>query len=380
MPTGRYIDLEKVRLKGTLYLVDRSGSIINRITGQRLIVETIDNIDYVDLGGAFIFKNNKGNLVRVIDLVGFGFKPVNLGDAELKSIECLPIDGGFDNIELDNLVWKFPIGGLESIKYPGWFYIPGFTNYLVQWTKDRQLDLLSTKILAKKDWHRDQADYLATSLACDTGQRIGISIQRIIGLTFLDYPLNAKDLVVDHIDQVRRNNDLENFQWLGLRSNLVKGLLYQDTVNDESIIRLNSKIRCMDFLKNEIREFNSVRDVLSSLDIRDWQVRQSLESYNENRQGVVKGRYIFRLEGQKFPTMDEESIKRYLSYGGQPRPTLLKDIVTNTIIEYESAAALIREMKFSKKAVTTRLKNGVQQIPDTQYLVKYKDDPSNWII
>ncbi len=136
----------------------------------------------------------------------------------------------------------------------------------------------------------------------------------------------------------------------------------------------------MDFLKNEIREFNSVRDVLSSLDIRDWQVRQSLESYNENRQGVVKGRYIFRLEGQKFPTMDEESIKRYLSYGGQPRPTLLKDIVTNTIIEYESAAALIREMKFSKKAVTTRLKNGMQQIPDTQYLVKYKDDPSNWII
>ena len=78
--------------------------------------------------------------------------------------------------------------------------------------------------------------------------------------------------------------------------------------------------------------------------------------------------------------MDMESIKRYLSYGGQPRTTLLKDVIAGTITEFESAAALIREMKFSKKAVTTRLKNGVQQIPDTQYLVKYKDDPSNWII
>lgn len=380
MPTGRYLDLEKVRLKGTLYIVNRLGEVTNRLTNQRLHVYVVDDIDYVDLGGAFDFKNNIGNLVRVIDLIGFGFKPLNIGETELKELECLPIDGDFDNIELDNLVWKFPISGLESIKYPGWFYIPGFTNYLVQWTESQQLDLLSTKILAKKDWYRDQADYLATSLTCDTGQRIGITIQRIIGLTFLDYPLNAKDLVVDHIDQVRRNNDLENFQWLGLRSNLVKGQHFQNSVNDKTIVKLNGKIKCMDFLKEEIREFDSVRDVLTSLSVRDWQVRQSLEAYYEGRQGVVKGRYIFRMDGQRFPEMDTESIKRYLSYGGQPRSTLLKDVITGTITEFESAAALIREMKFSKKATTTRLKNGVQQIPNTQYLVKYKDDSSDWII
>lgn len=211
MPTGRYLDLEKVRLKGTLYLINRYGEVVNRITGQILVAKTIDNIDYIDLGGALVFKNNLDNYIRVIDLMGFGFKPIHIGNEELINIECLPLDDDFDNIDLENLVWKFPVGGLKSIKYPGWFYIPGFTNYLVQWTAEDNLNLLSTKILTLKDWHRDKADYLATSLACDTGQRLGISIQRIIGLTFLDYPLNARDLVVDHIDQVRRNNNLNNF-------------------------------------------------------------------------------------------------------------------------------------------------------------------------
>ena len=80
MPTGRYIDLEKVRLKGTLYLVDRSGSIINRIIGQRLIVETIDNIDYVDLGGAFIFKNNNNKklMKKLLQILNGSTKVLNL--------------------------------------------------------------------------------------------------------------------------------------------------------------------------------------------------------------------------------------------------------------------------------------------------------------
>lgn len=381
MPNGRFLDLEKVRLKNTLFLIRRDGSVQNRLTKEFVPVKEFEGIDYLELGELFRFKNNIGNYVRVIDLVGFGFKPVNVSDNELINIECLPIDGDFDNLQLDNLVWKFPIGGLESVNYPTWFYIPGFTSYMVKWNDQGTLDLLSSKILDLKQWHRDKADYLATSLACDTGQRIGITFQRIVGLTFLDYPLNAKDLVVDHVDQVRRNNSLDNFKWIGLRANLIKGSLHLESGSvDEKIINLKCRIQCLDFQTNTIEIFNSVTDVIKNLGVRDWQIRQSLEAVNEGRQGIVNGRFIFRLEGQKFPLIDEKAIKHYLSYGGQPRPTLMKDLVSNTVTEYPSAAQLVKDTKLSKKVVTSRLKRNIQQIPDTQYLVKYKDSSDPWII
>lgn len=61
-------------------------------------------------------------MISLSRLVALSFKPLYIDRDEIPRIKLLAVDGDINNIDPENLVWKYPVGGLESTLYPGWFH------------------------------------------------------------------------------------------------------------------------------------------------------------------------------------------------------------------------------------------------------------------
>lgn len=375
------------------FLLYENGTVINAFTKESLPTKIIHGVKYVDFGTEVLtFKNSIGSMSRIIDLFGYALKRPKVRIDELVFLECLPIDGEMENLYPDNLIWKYPVGGLESKDFPGFFYVPGYSLYVVK-QEGTDWRIVNKDTCHSKEWYVADTGYLQVSLRSDDfGRSEGVSLQRVLGLTFTDYPLNARELAVDHINNDRTCNQVENFQWLSVGENIRKGVLHNNSLVRSGGVgekvfaqenrmqkRLNGRLKYLDVKTREVREVENISKVLSDLNLGDWQVRQSILAGNEGKIGLVRGRYVFRYAEDKLPEVTDEDMQKHLSYGGQPRATLLKDLSSGSVREFPSAAELVRSTNLSKKVVTTRLRRMGQRIPDSVYLVKYKDDTSPWI-
>lgn len=139
------------------------------------------------------------------------------------------------------------------------------------------------------------------------------------------------------------------------------------------------RIKRLNIRTKEIRFFDSRGHAMEESGIIDNQLYQALKaSSKEGEPGIVKSLYIFRYEGECFPEVTDDLLNNHLKYGGHPRVTLLKNVDTDEITEYESAAALCRETGLAKKVVTYRLGDGRQIIPNSCFRVQYKDSLTDW--
>lgn len=105
------------------------------------------------------------------------------------------------NMQKENEVWK-PVVGYEG-------------RYEVS-TKGRVRSLLTGKIMAQ----RLRRGYYSTGLFKD-GKQIGFSIHRLVATSFIPNPTNLP--VINHKDENKLNNNVENLEWCTVAYNNTYG-------------------------------------------------------------------------------------------------------------------------------------------------------------
>ncbi len=141
--------------------------------------------------------------------------------------------------------------------------IKGFENYEID-TEGNVWSKISNKFLKKQTCSRG---YLRYDLIKDK-KRHKIDIHRLLGLQFIDNPNNLE--MVDHIDQNKLNNNLDNLRWVtrsqNNRNKQCKGYTWHKASQKWRVdYKLNNKKHFVGLFKTEeeAREayLNAIKDL-----------------------------------------------------------------------------------------------------------------------
>lgn len=94
-------------------------------------------------------------------------------------------------------------------KARGFAEIPGYSRYLIN--KD---GVVVNKETGESRCGRvDSRGYVSISVKRDNGKTQSSGIHRLLGLAFLHPEVDVTNLVINHLDGVKTNNDLSNLEW-----------------------------------------------------------------------------------------------------------------------------------------------------------------------
>ncbi len=160
-------------------------------------------------------------------------------------------DGNLENNCYTNLVWsESPDLDPDEFKE-----IPGFSLYKVSKAGVLKSYQFNSPRILKQSVHED--GYLFNSLISDEGPKFKMYLQCAVALTYLPNPDNLP--TVDHIDQDKTNNRLENLRWASRKTQAQN----RDTTNffKKGIQRYNMEGNFLD-------EFESVGAAIEELKLK----------------------------------------------------------------------------------------------------------------
>lgn len=282
----------------------------------------------------------------------------------IDKLDVLFEDNDETNMSPENLILKYPDNGLECPTFPGYCYVPGYSNYVIN-QSGRLFNLLRSE---EKTFSVGSHGYFETSVVKDSGGSQSIGKHRLLALTFKSYDRNVRKQQVNHIDHHRRNNALDNLEWVTPSQNVKAAIEFGKTTGRSNVVHLKN------LRTSEVTTFPSIAACANHLNTTSSNVHRALETRDENKL-ILLQKYIAVRDGEQWPNVTVDDIGSSARANGSP--VLAKHIRTFEISRYPTAMSFVRASGLSKKAITSRLVKGAQG-PVGDYLFKYEDDNSHW--
>tara|TARA_R110000851_G_scaffold120780_2_gene249280 strand:- start:1024 stop:1500 length:477 start_codon:yes stop_codon:yes gene_type:complete len=118
-------------------------------------------------------------------------------------------------------------------------------------------------------------EYLSVGM-CKDGKNEISTIHRLVACAFLNHEPNGNKLVIDHINNIKKDNRLENLQIITQRKNLSKDkkkgyskytgvYLNKEIKKWYSLIYLNGKLKYLGIFESELEASNTYQKALKGL-------------------------------------------------------------------------------------------------------------------
>ncbi len=161
--------------------------------------------------------------VRTVVARTVAFKQCRVPPAYWNKLEVGFVDGNSDNQFPGNMVLIFPIGGIEHDDYPGFFYIPFHTRFVINatgqvWDTQKKTEV-KVNDYGTYPSTKSMAGYRFFASVNDIGKKSSLNIHRALVLAFKSFPANVDKLDVNHRDGIKANNELDNLEWRTRRDN-----------------------------------------------------------------------------------------------------------------------------------------------------------------
>ena len=273
-----------------------------------------------------------------------------------------------------NGFWKFKV---ESSYYKGYYYIPGFTSYVM----NVDGDIISTVTGRRMSIHVANTGYPSVRLNRDDGASIVCLLHRLKAFTFLDWDVDVLDLEVDHDDGNRLNHDVSNLIWVTRSTNMLKAnasnFYGKGTFNDNT-----RRLFYHDLKTSNEGVVKNIIDLVDILGINRTTIYEHLRKQFTNR--VIKGRYIVcecdvDVDGNVKNKAEILSRTYNLRDGSQPREVISKNVSTGEVKHFSSVVEFLEYSGLTKKQVYSNLALSKQKVYG-DIVFKYEDDEADWII
>ncbi len=322
----------KIRLpiSGNLYYVNISGEITDN--QENIIQNYIDQFGDLCVNIAWIDGYRS---YRVADLVALTFKPVYLPYQKWKYIRVLFKDGNKLNVHPSNLVWKFPVGGLESNR-EGFYYIPNFTRYAIN--KNGIVINVNTGGILNGSLHEKGYHYYALSHDIRYSKSLIVGRHRLLAMVFLDYSEKVDEMEVNHKNGKPGNDELFNLEWVTVEENIRHAFINNLRQDNKPVIVTNHNT-------GEITKYYSAHECGRCLGLGKavvhWRIKKSPGK-------IFPPGLSFKYENDNYQKY--EATNRRIK-------VKLTNTKTNEIMFFDSILQCSLFLKVSKKVIQKRLKN-----------------------
>lgn len=219
-----YINAEWALLHGTDYRY--SVSIEGYVRDDRT-TELVDDCYFdedLNLHVNLQYKGKTYTFTNVL-LTALAFKGSQLPIEFWHLVTVLFIDGNSRNSHPGNMIITYPEGGIECPEFPGMFYIPGFTQYVVNNDGTKVIFLPFKRELAIQKYGvyestKDMAGYTFFTPNRDVnGKKTTLGMHRAVALAFHPFSTKVDHQDVNHKDCNKSNNYFTNLEWRTRRDN-----------------------------------------------------------------------------------------------------------------------------------------------------------------
>lgn len=295
-------------------------------------------------------------------MYALAFKGCHLSWSLLEKISVICIDGDESNLHPSNLLWKFPVEGIEVPGWPGFYYIPGYTKQAI----NKDDDILFINSGRREKARKADVGYSKIYLEKDCGMSMITGLHRIKGYTFLDYRPTVHSDVINHIDTDRENNGIGNLEWVTVEEN------GRHCIEKYGLPHLNPiAVQVKDNRNGEILSFSSITACARHFETTPSNVYRVVEGNSKG--STFRQHYFIKREDQSWPEFNHDHTNIYA--GG--RAVAVKELKTGIVTIYKSAMEFIRTKGLSKKVVTTALRlNSQREVGG--YIFKYADLKIDW--
>lgn len=315
----------------------------------RYIVEGTSVFDnhtkrFLEHDGLTISIPNGWQNVSLAKIIALAFKPTYLDFTQLPLLDVEYYDDNDGNLAPSNLIWRFPIGGIESRVYPGYFHIPSYTSYMV----NEDGNIISSWNGGEKEKHISSVGYPTLRMKRDDGVEHLVSLHRIMATTFKDYPKNADDLEVNHLDLDRTNCAPYNLEWVTKKQNQLHGYHLRGRLADRSI-------RVLDLFTGDVKTYPSLADVAREFNTTNSHIWQCVKLGEDFK--LFKKRYIMTDYSRDFP-QDYSYLLDPGRNNGQAKQVKVTHANGFTEIFDSASSILAKYPTITKKQLYSTLKNG----------------------
>lgn len=225
-------------------------------------------------------------------------------------------------------------GELESLVYPGFFYVPSLPQTLIN-AKGQVVDL-------QKQWC-PLPDTNPDGYVCVNSENNRRFIHRLLALTFLEEPdIPVTELDVNHIDGVKNNNSVDNLEWATRSANCLHA--YRTGLRTD-----NTPILVKDLRDGTVVRHYSQEECARAFGVDGSLVYNELKARNVGK--VFKKHYILIREGSQWPATGQEAIGQFRN--GTAKAMVAKKADSSFSIIFESAGLAAEH--FGYKRATLRM-------------------------
>lgn len=211
----------------------------------------------------------------------------------------------------------------ESHEYPGFYFIPGKTNTLIN-KKGQIIDLVRRvcPIPVIGSWGYPQ-------VTCNGKSTL---LHRMLAETFLPQPKTSSDLLdVNHIDGIKTNYDLANLEWATRQENCLHA--YRTGLRTD-----NRPVLVKNLLTNEIIRHYSLTECARVM--KTDPATMHLHLKKSNRGKISWDHYVVIYEGEEWPEINYDDIGKHRN--GNPRRVVAYSVENDKYIITDSVAEMSR--------------------------------------
>jgi hypothetical protein len=344
----------KVSINGTLY------------TSEGVEVATLSKNNNLYVKIEWIFGYIEYNLAS---LVLYTFNLVKLPDHLFHEIVPLYVDSDFTNLSIVNLLYKFKSGKLEVENYPGFYYIPFYTDYAIN-IAGELINITTGKFklwsVTKPDHKKNSTGgYFYSRVVNENGFSKTLFQHRALCLVFKDYDEKINSLVVNHRDGNPSNNDLDNLEFTTYYLNNLHAV--------ETGLRGDNKpVLCKNLKTNEILRFSSINACG-----RFFNQPRAGFVYNRlkfNPTKVYSDMLVFKYDdGTPWPDFDTSKIQRI----ADNEDYIARNVFTGQLVIFNTVKDGERLFSVKSETIHSHVKKRLL-IPVNGWNFRYIEENSDW--
>lgn len=232
-------------------------------------------------------------------LILMAFSPMyTTTDVYRNDLKVISFNGNLFDLSFENLIWKVPAGGIESLDYPGFYSVPGNPNIVI--SKDYKIiDTINGK--QKNIWMPNPENPTVYPKVHSDNIYKGVklpfhsqSLHRLIALAFIPLDGIRDRFYVNHIDGNKLNYDVKNLEWVTYKEN-------RDHAVEAGLCVQSVRLMAIDIYTKERRSFPSLQAAARALNIHAWDISKAIEAYRGQGK-VICPPWLFLEEGDTIPT------------------------------------------------------------------------------